>query len=206
MTQLTNNDNIYVYQYDKNGNLTTVFDSTNVNIDLRIIYNKANLPTLYNPDFGGKEYEYQMTYDLLGQKKTEKDVLNKIDKEYFYTSLGQLSMEERTENNMSVSIDYQYDKAGNRIQMNEHIEETRGDNATDYTYDANNRMTSAITSSNGNITDKTDYIYDNNGNTIRNRKRIIQMNNRRKSIIHMMRSIVLYNLMKEQQKQYTHTV
>ena len=121
LTQLTNNDNIYVYQYDKNGNLTTVFDSTNVNIDLRIIYNKANLPTLYNPDFGGKEYEYQMTYDLLGQKKTEKDVLNKIDKEYFYTSLGQLSMEERTENNMSVSIDYQYDKAGNRIQMNEHI-------------------------------------------------------------------------------------
>ena len=171
LTQLTNNDNIYVYQYDKNGNLTTVFDSTNVNIDLRIIYNKANLPTLYNPDFGGKEYEYQMTYDLLGQKKTEKDVLNKIDKEYFYTSLGQLSMEERTENNMSVSIDYQYDKAGNRIQMNEHIEETRGDNATDYTYDANNRMTSAITSSNGNITDKTDYIYDNNGNTISEQKK-----------------------------------
>ena len=55
--------------------------------------------------------------------------------------------------------------------MNEHIEETRGDNATDYTYDANNRMTSAITSSNGNITDKTDYIYDNNGNTISEQKK-----------------------------------
>lgn len=73
LTQLTNNDNIYVYQYDKNGNLTTVFDSTNVNFDLRISYNAANLPISYNPDFGGKEYEYQMTYDLLGQKKTEKE-------------------------------------------------------------------------------------------------------------------------------------
>ena len=166
LTQLTNNDNIYVYQYDKNGNLTTVFDSTNVNIDLRIIYNKANLPTLYNPDFGGKEYEYQMTYDLLGQKKTEKDVLNKIDKEYFYTSLGQLSMEERTENNMSVSTDYQYDKAGNRIQMNEYVQKTNAHNVTDYTYDANNRMTSTTTTANGDVTGTTRYYYDNNGNTI----------------------------------------
>lgn len=54
LTQLTNNDNIYVYQYDKNGNLTTVFDSTNVNFDLRISYNAANLPISYNPDFGRK--------------------------------------------------------------------------------------------------------------------------------------------------------
>ena len=166
LTQLTNNDNIYVYQYDKNGNLTTVFDSTNVNFDLRISYNKANLPTLYNPDFGGKEYEYQMTYDLLGQKKTEKDVLNKIDKEYFYTSLGQLSMEERTENNMSVSTDYQYDKAGNRIQMNEYVQKTNAHNVTDYTYDANNRMTSTTTTANGDVTGTTRYYYDNNGNTI----------------------------------------
>mgnify|MGYP004711899433 CR=1 FL=1 len=166
LTQLTNNDNIYMYQYDKNGNLTTVFDSTNVNFDLRISYNKANLPTLYNPDFGGKEYEYQMTYDLLGQKKTEKDVLNKIDKEYFYTSLGQLSMEERTENNMSVSTDYQYDKAGNRIQMNEYVQKTNAHNVTDYTYDANNRMTSTTTTANGDVTGTTRYYYDNNGNTI----------------------------------------
>lgn len=90
-------------------------------------------------------------------------------------------MEERTENNMSVSTDYQYDKAGNRIQMNEYVQKTNAHNVTDYTYDANNRMTSTTTTANGDVTGTTRYYYDNNGNTIaESAKEHIQqeMNNR----------------------------
>ena len=46
------------------------------------------------------------------------------------------------------------------------VQETNTQNTTDYTYDANNRMTSTTTTANGDVTGTTRYYYDNNGNTI----------------------------------------
>lgn len=61
---------------------------------------------------------------------------------------------------------YAYDDSGTRKQMSKYNTTANTTDITDYTYDANNRMTSIV-----NDNDTTKFYYDDNGNTIAEQKK-----------------------------------
>ncbi|MCH5210576.1 MAG: RHS repeat protein [Oscillospiraceae bacterium] len=178
LTKLTNGSNILSYSYDANGNLFAVIDSAKSNLDLHIMYNKANLPVVYRSHYGGTSYSYTMSYYLNGQKYQENDKYNNTSKVYAYNALGQLTTENASrEDETTANISYTYDASGNRTRMSAYNTQTGKTDITDYTYDANNRMTSLTNTISGGITDMTRYYYDEAGNTVAEQKKLYTTGN-----------------------------
>ncbi|MBQ3471644.1 MAG: hypothetical protein IJH17_04680, partial [Clostridia bacterium] len=79
---------------------------------------------------------------------------------------GQLSSESETKNNAAVySASYTYTPYGNRAQMSYTSGGTT--EVTDYTYDANNRLTNEATSVVGDVKSAIRYYYDKYGNQVK---------------------------------------
>ncbi len=168
LTKFDNGDMILTYVYDVNENLFVVLNNKTLDYDYMFTYNKANLPTKIEMDYGKNSYNYTMSYWTNGQKYLEQDTVNDTWTEYNYNSLGQLTLEHKMKGLETISeLKYTYDSSGNRTQMQSFNEDiTKWDVVTDYTYDANNRMTSATRSELGDVTNTAHYYYDRNGNTL----------------------------------------
>ncbi len=166
LTQFDSGDMMYQYVYDNNGNLKRAYDAKLVNINYEITYNKANLPQRIETDFDSKSYDYTLSYWLNGQKYLERDTINNIYNEYAYNSNGQLEFEHEIAGNKTISeSEYTYDASGNRTQKRSWNPDVgKWDEITDYTYDANNRLTNEIKKKNDEIISAMRYYYDKNGN------------------------------------------
>jgi hypothetical protein len=168
LTKFDNGDIMFTYVYDANENLFVVLNNKTFDYNYMFTYNKANLPTKIEMDYGKNSYNYTMSYWTNGQKYLEQDTVNDTWTEYMYNSLGQLTFEHKMKGSDTIAeLKYTYDSSGNRTQMQSFNEDiTKWDVVTDYTYDANNRMTSATRSVLGDVTNTAQYYYDRNGNTL----------------------------------------
>ncbi|MCI8980350.1 MAG: RHS repeat protein [Clostridia bacterium] len=168
LTKFDNGDMMFTYVYDANENLFVVLNNKTFDYNYMFTYNKANLPTKIEMDYEKNSYNYTMSYWTNGQKYLEQDTVNDTWTEYNYNSLGQLTLEHKMKGLETISeLKYTYDSSGNRTQMQSFNEDiTKWDVVTDYTYDANNRMTSATRSVLGDVTNTAQYYYDRNGNTL----------------------------------------
>ncbi len=166
LTQFDSGDMMYQYVYDNNGNLKRAYDAKLVNINYEITYNKSNLPQRIETDFDSKSYDYTLSYWLNGQKYLERDTINNIYNEYAYNSNGQLEFEHEMAGNKTISeSEYTYDASGNRTQKRSwNPDAGKWDEITDYTYDANNRLTNEIKKKKDEIISAMRYYYDKNGN------------------------------------------
>ena len=132
------------YLYDDNGNRTTM---EVIGGDTTIYdYNLANLLT---SQVSGSKLNEQYTYYLNGNQKDKTS--NGVTTTYKYDKMNRLVAEDDTI--------YTFDDFGNRFSK------TNDNTTVGYTYDLNNRLNNS-TEVIGDVTNITDYYYDNNGNQI----------------------------------------
>ena len=149
-------DTIMTYSYDNNGNIT---GKTIGGIATQIGYNKANLPvSMVTEGFGNEEYGYSLD----GNRISEKDTVNNINKQYQYDAKGRLVGEVHS-GAESFAKTYTYDAFGNRKS-----ETQTGLGTTNYSYDRNNRLLKEeFLNSAGELNKEVNYYYDRNGNQMK---------------------------------------
>ncbi len=169
-----------VYAYDKNGNRESVTYSSGIKEQFR--YDRENkLLELINSKPGGILSSFTYTYDLAGKQLTKRDSYGTST--YTYDADGRI-MREETPGKTAV---YSYDKAGNRVSMNEtyisgqptgFVDAASGKEIkyilkkAEYIYSASNRLMKLVEKhcdAQGKVllTKNTVYIYDDNGNQLR---------------------------------------
>lgn len=146
-----------IYTYDDNGNRKTLTYS-NGNITV-YQYNLANkLKSLTNSNNAITLSEYSYNYYLDGNQASKNETSKNKVTEYLYDGLGRLESEtEKASGSSASAIAYTYDDYDNRTTM------TKDSAQTSYAYDLNSRL-KAETVVSGDITEITEYGYDDNGN------------------------------------------
>ncbi len=164
--------------YDKAGRLVKVQEGTNATAydyydngsremvtypggskEVYTYYADGLIKTLTNTKAGGTVIDaYSYTYDAAHNQNTKTDSKGVTD--YDYDSLNRLS--KITEPGGKITT-YLFDKAGNRTH--EIVSAGSSSYSTTYTYNEQNRLTGTQTTV-GAITEKVQYEYDNNGNTL----------------------------------------
>ncbi len=150
--------NVASYTYDGAGNISTKTLANGVTT--AYTYNGTNfLSSVTNKKGNIVLSSYAYTYYLDGNRASVTDQSGNIHS-YTYDKLGQLKVETDTKNGTVTS--YTYDGNGNRI-----TKDVSGStsSSTQYTYDANNRLTKESCNDTISVTEH-DYYYDNNGNLI----------------------------------------
>ena len=146
------------YTYNGNGYLTKKKVGDN---ETTIIYNNLNLPTSYTTKVGDNILNsYTYTYGVDGNRLSENDTVNNVNKTYEYDGAGRL-VKETQSGNVNRASSFTYDLRGNRTK-----ETVTGDEnyVVTNTYDANNRLTNQSKTVNGSSAENVKYYYDANGN------------------------------------------
>ena len=146
------------YTYDNAGNMLTKTIGNNVTT---ITYNNAYLPVSYETKVGETILNsYTYTYRLDGNRATDVDSVNNVNKAYEYDAVGRLKKETQTGAVNKVS-EYDYDTRGNRIR-----ESVTGSDSyiIESEYDNNNRLSVQGRIENNIEVNLIEYTYDNNGN------------------------------------------
>lgn len=148
LTKVTDaKNNVTQYQYDANGNKTKVINAKNK--ETTYTYNELNQVKSVT-DANSKTTSYE--YDLNGnQTKTRYPNGNTV--EYGYDSVNR---QDSVSYNGTQKYSFKYDANNN---VTKETDEESG-TSTDYTYDADNRLTQVKEANNN----QTDYTYDANGN------------------------------------------
>jgi RHS repeat-associated protein len=116
-----------------------------------------------NPD-GTIMDVYTYTYDLSKNQTSKHEIVNGVNKgTTAYTYDGVNRLQTVTEPSGKVT-NYTYDKAGNR--KTETVFEDGNTTVNAYSYNSQNRLMNVFTTSNGVLTDITEFVYDNNGNQL----------------------------------------
>uniref|UniRef100_UPI00289A7FDC hypothetical protein n=1 Tax=Aminipila sp. TaxID=2060095 RepID=UPI00289A7FDC len=156
------------YTYDINGNRSKVTYGNGNTIDYA--YNLANLVTALKNRKGSAILSgYDYTYYLNGNQAAKADHKGRRTS-YSYDGLGRLTKEAESGSADAITKSYAFDAASNRALMSVSGAEAY---TVGYTYDRNNRLITE-TKTAGEVTNTTDYYYDNNGNTLAKRTGTLQ--------------------------------
>ncbi len=155
-----------VYQYDGNGNRTSVTYENGAK-EVYTYYDDNLLATLTNYGTTGNIIEsYQYTYDAAHNQKTKVDA--KGTTSYTYDTLNRLIKVLEPIGLGGKLTEYGYDKAGNRLT--ERIINGSQTTLTMYAYDERNRLLTTTLQTPTGSREISKYVYDNNGNTLQKTK------------------------------------
>jgi len=160
------------YTYDQNGRLLT---ETTGGLVTSYEYNNAGLVTKKTNKvgdvepgsvYGGVSDFSTHTYYTNGNMMSKFSQAELCETSYTYDGAGRLTLEFFQSSGPDYQTIYQYDASGNRSRQTYIFDPYNETNdlfttVTEYTYDANNRLTSVTTG-----TDTLSYTYDNNGNML----------------------------------------
>ena len=160
------------YTYTPNGQLLT---ETTGDLVTSYEYNNAGLVTKKTNKvgdvepgsvYGGVSDFSTHTYYTNGNMMSKFSQADLCDTSYTYDGAGRLTLEFFQSSGSDYQTIYQYDASGNRSRQTYIFDPYNETNdlfttVTEYTYDANNRLTSVTTG-----TDTLSYTYDNNGNML----------------------------------------
>ena len=160
------------YTYTPNGQILT---ETTGGLVTSYEYNNAGLVTKKTNKvgdvepgsvYGGVSDFSTHTYYTNGNMMSKFSQADLCDTSYTYDGAGRLTLEFFQSSGSDYQTIYQYDASGNRSRQTYIFDPYNETNdlfttVTEYTYDANNRLTSVTTG-----TDTLSYTYDNNGNML----------------------------------------